>query len=169
MSRRTVTIIGVTVGVVITALLVAAAIWPVVSEVETGKTPEYADLQPQYYTAEPARVFESTRDTIEALEQWRVRSAESTSFTVNGVQTTAVFGFEHDVTIWVEPVTEFVTRVRVRSASRIGKGDFGQNARNIRTFFRGLDERLGAVTFDPERLEEGTPDEPGVDRAPETE
>lgn len=165
MSRRTLTVLGVAVGVVITGLLVAASIWPVVSEVETGKTPEYADLQPQYYTAEPARVFDATRDTVEALERWRLTSSESGSYTVEAVQSTAVFGFEHDVTVWVEPVTEFVTRVRVRSASRIGKGDFGQNARNIRTFFQALDERLGAVKFDPDRLQEGTPEEPGPNEA----
>jgi len=34
------------------------------------------------------------------------------------------------------------TAVNVRSASRVGRGDFGQNARNIRAFFLELDRQL---------------------------
>jgi uncharacterized protein (DUF1499 family) len=32
--------------------------------------------------------------------------------------------------------------VEVRSASRVGRGDFGQNARNIRGFFDALDQEM---------------------------
>jgi uncharacterized protein (DUF1499 family) len=35
-----------------------------------------------------------------------------------------------------------VTVVNVRSASRIGRGDLGQNARNVRAFFDALDSQL---------------------------
>jgi len=155
MRRRLLTILGIVVGTVVTGLLVAASIWPVINEVETGETPEYPEIQPQYYTAEPPRVYEQSREAIAALDRWRVVSAEGGSHTIKATHETYVFGFIDDVTVWIEPVTEFVTRVRVRSASRVGKGDFGQNARNIGEFFGALDERLGAVKFDPEQLGEG--------------
>lgn len=155
MKRRLLTILGIIVGVIVTGLLVAASIWPVINKVETGQTPEYPTIQPQYYTAEPERVFDQSRDAIESMPRWNLVSAQSGSHTLKATHETYVFGFIDDVTIWIEPVTEFVTRVRVRSASRIGKGDFGQNARNIRQFFRGLDDRIGAVKFDPDQLDRG--------------
>ncbi|MFB6373749.1 MAG: DUF1499 domain-containing protein [Bradymonadaceae bacterium] len=120
MKRRVLTILGTFVGVVVTALLVAASVWPVINEVETGKTPEYPEIQPQYYTAEPARVFEQSRKAVESMPRWQLVSAQSGSHTIKATHETYVFGFVDDVTVWIEPVTEFVTRVRVRSASRVG-------------------------------------------------
>lgn len=155
MKRQILTLLGILVALVVVGLLVAASIWPVINEVETGRTPEYPDLQPQYYNADPERVFAQSRDAIESMPRWKVVSAESASHTIKATHETYVFGFIDDVTVWIEPVTEFVTRVRVRSASRMGEGDFGQNARNIRAFFSALDDRLGAVKFDPDQLEQG--------------
>jgi uncharacterized protein (DUF1499 family) len=162
MKRRLLTIVGILAGLAVTGMLVAASIWPVINVVETGKTPEYPEVQPQYYTAEPQRVFEESRSSIEAMERWEVVSSQPANHVVKATHSTYVFGFVDDVTVWIEPVTEFVTRVRVRSASRIGKGDFGQNARNIQQFFGALDERLGAVKFDPEQLDAPS-DQPDAD------
>lgn len=157
MRRRLLTILGVAVGVVITAILVAASIWPVISEVETGETPEYPEIRPQYYTAEPGRVFDATRDAVESMPRARISSSNRNEYRLECVRSSYVFGFEFDLTVSVESVTQFVTRVHVASRSRFGRGDLGQNARNIRRFFRALDERLGAVKFDPSRLQEGAP------------
>ena len=137
------------VGLLITAMLVAAAIWPVINDVKTGETREYNDLQPLYYTADPARVFDESKGSVEAMERWEVVKSDVATRTIDATATSRVFGFADDVTVSVHPVTEFVTRVDVRSRSRVGKGDFGQNARNIKAFFEALDERLGAVRFDP--------------------
>jgi uncharacterized protein (DUF1499 family) len=170
MKRQLLTVLGILVAVVVTGLLVAASIWPVINEVETGRTPEYPDLQPQYYNADPGRVFTQSRDAITSMTRWKVVSSESASHTIKATHETYVFGFIDDVTVWIEPVTEFVTRVRVRSASRMGEGDFGQNARNIRAFFRALDDRLGAVKFDPDQLEpRQDPDEPEKNSVDETD
>lgn len=143
---------AVLVAVTVTGLLVAASIWPVINEVETGKTAEYPEVQPQYYTTDPQRVFEEARLGIEAMDNWTLVSEDAATWTLEAERETSVLGFVDDVSVTIEPVTEFVTRVHVKSASRVGKGDFGQNARNIRQFFAELDERLGAVKFDPDKL-----------------
>ena len=171
MKRRLLTLLAVLVGLTVTALLVAASIWPVINEVETGKTPEYPDVQPQYYsTTDPKRVFEEARASIVELEQWKLVSKDPTTRTLTAERTTDLLGFVDDVQVRVEPVTEFVTRVHVRSASRVGRGDFGQNARNIAEFFDELDSRLGAVKFDPDELraedDQAPPKEPA---SPETD
>lgn len=149
LKRRLVITSAILVGLAITAILVAAATWPVINVVETGKTPEYPDIQPLYYSTDPQRVFDEAEAAAGALERWEVVEADVATRTIEAEATTRVFGLVDDVTIRVEPVTEFVTRVHVRSASRVGKGDFGQNARNIEAFFVELDGRLGAVRFDP--------------------
>lgn len=155
MKRRILISAAVLVGLIVTGLLVAASIWPVINEVETGATPEYPEVQPQYYTTEPRRVFDESTAAVEELEQWTVVSSDPAQWRIEAERQTQIWGFVDDVTITIEPVTEFVTRVHVHSKSRVGKGDFGQNARNIEEFFAELDNRLGAVKFDPDKLSEG--------------
>lgn len=150
MKRRLVTIAATVVGLIVTGVLVAASIWPVISDVETGKTPQYPELQPQFYSADPARVFDEARAGVEALERFRLIEADPRQGRLEAEADTPVWGlFVDDLTITVAPATEFVTEVQVRSRSRVGEGDFGQNARNIGEFFDELDRRLGAVKFDP--------------------
>lgn len=149
MKRRLLIAASVLVGLLISGLLVAASIWPVINAVETGKTREYPEVQPQYYSTEPLRVFQESEGAIKATEGWTLVEADEADKTLRATTITPVVNFQQTITVRVEPVTEFVTRVHVRSASKSGKGDFGQNARNIETFFEELDNRLGAVKFDP--------------------
>jgi len=150
LKKRILMITAAIVGVMITVMRVTAATWPVINVVETGVTREYPDVLPLYYSADPQRVFQESKASVEALERFDTIEADIATREIKAEATTRVFGFVDDVTITIEPVTEFVTRVNVRSASRVGKGDFGQNARNIRRFFTELDSRLGAVRFDPD-------------------
>ncbi len=152
MKRRLFIALAIVVGLTVTGVLVAASIWPVINVVETGKTPQYPDVQPQYYTTDPQRVFDEAQAGIKSMERWTLVSADSATRTIHAEHATRVFGFIDDVTVTIEPATEFVTRVNVKSASRVGKGDLGQNARNIEEFFGELDRRLGAVKFDADKL-----------------
>ncbi|MFP4599881.1 MAG: DUF1499 domain-containing protein [Persicimonas sp.] len=166
MKSRLLIAVAILVGLTVTALLVAASIWPVINEVETGSTPEYPEVQPHYYTADPQRVFEEARASVESLEQWTLVSEDSAAHTLQAERETSVFGFVDDVSVTIDPITEFVTRVHVKSASRVGKGDFGQNARNIEELLAELDRRLGAVKFDPDKLRKDDSDD-GEDGADE--
>ncbi|AWV89598.1 DUF1499 domain-containing protein [Bradymonas sediminis] len=156
MKRRLFIALAILVASTVTALLVAAMIWPVINEVETGMSAEYPEIQPQYYTTDPQRVFEETRASVESLDAWTLVSQDAAQYRLKAQRETQVFGFIDDVSIRVEPVTEFVTRIHVKSASQIGKGDFGQNARNIKELFAALDARLGAVKLNPDTLRSDT-------------
>lgn len=61
--------------------------------------------------------------------------------TIDVLAPTPVFRFVDDVTVRIRATTEG-TRVDVRSASRSGLHDLGQNARRIRSFFAELDLAL---------------------------
>lgn len=161
MKRRILIGLAALVGLMITFVLVTASIWPVMNDVTTGETPAYPDVLPQYFSADPPRVYDEALGAVEGLDRWEVASEDRNDGVIEATRETAL-GFVDDVTITVEPQTEFVTIVNVHSRSRVGKGDFGQNARNIREFQAELDERLGAVRFDPY---ENSGKEPG-DRTP---
>ena len=62
---------------------------------------------------------------------------------IQAVATTRVMRFKDDVVIRVRRGGGR-TRVTMRSHSRVGKWDFGQNARNIREFQAALDRELTA-------------------------
>jgi uncharacterized protein (DUF1499 family) len=121
----------------------AYATWPRINDVETGRTPEYPDLQPRSYAAGEAQVAQAARKAIERLPRWRlVGSGSGTGgHSLQAVATTRVFRFEDDVTVSIQRQGGR-TRVTVRSKSRIGKADFGQNARNIRAFLAELDRHV---------------------------
>jgi len=56
--------------------------------------------------------------------------------------TSRLFRFKDDVNVDLLP-EKGGTRVRVQSASRVGRFDFGQNARHVRRFFEELERELG--------------------------
>ena len=148
-KRTALVVLAVIVGLFVTGTLVTASLWPVLNIVETGKTAAYPDVLPQYFSADPKRVYDESERAIVQLERWRVVTPDSDAGRIEATRETRVFGFVDDVTVTVTAETEFVSRVDVRSASRVGKGDFGQNARNVLEFQTELDRRLGAVRFDP--------------------
>jgi uncharacterized protein (DUF1499 family) len=116
-------------------------IWPVINIVETGRTPEYPDIVPMTVPASPARVFDAAMHAVNRLPRWSVVSYDDRTGEIRAEATTRMLRFVDDVTIHVERNGDGA-RVHVRSASRVGKGDFGQNARNIRAFLSELDRQL---------------------------
>lgn len=149
MKRKLLAAGAALIGALVAAILISASVWPVINVVETGKTPEYADLKPLYFSADPQRVYDEAKAAAATVPRWQVVSEDVSARTIRAESTTPTLKFVDDITIRVEPATEFVTIVNIRSASRVGKGDFGQNARNIRAFQAEMNKRLGAVKFDP--------------------
>lgn len=138
------------IAIVIVALVAlrfgTAAIWPIINDVKTGATPEYPDLQAQHFKTDPNKVFDAALAVARATG-WEVVTANAvppaTSKTreIRAVATTRLWRFKDDITISIDPEGEG-SIVNVHSQSRIGKGDFGANARRIRQFQADLAARL---------------------------
>jgi len=62
--------------------------------------------------------------------------------TIAAVWMSPFFKFKHDVTILVVPAEKGGAKVRVRSTSRVGRYDFGQNAKHIRDLFTEIQKAL---------------------------
>jgi uncharacterized protein (DUF1499 family) len=126
------------------ALVAAATAWPRLNDVETGRTPEYPELRPRDYAASEDSVLRAAKQCLERLPRWSFVGAGSgpAGSELRAVHATRVFGFKDDVTIRIGREAAR-THVSVRSRSRIGAWDFGQNARNIRELLGELDRALG--------------------------
>ena len=68
---------------------------------------------------------------------WDIVAVAPQDLRIEATDTTLLFGFKDDVVIRVAPAGRG-SRVDVRSVSRIGKSDFGVNARRIRKFMQLL-------------------------------
>jgi uncharacterized protein (DUF1499 family) len=138
---------GALVKVVLVALLAGGAwavtAWPRLNVVETGRTPEYPDLQDRHYSTSPGRVLEALEAALGKRPRWRVvgsgKGAAGTA--LHAVHETRVFRFKDDVNVTIRREGGR-TVVHVRSQSRVGDWDFGQNARNVRELLAALDAEL---------------------------
>ena len=127
-----------------TAVLGAVALlkaWPVLNVVETGNTLAYPDLLPRRYQEGKARVFDAALHAVDRLSRWQMTSYHPEQGEIKAEARTRLLRFIDDVTVRVEE-RDGMTVVNVRSASRVGRGDFGQNARNVRSFFEELDRQV---------------------------
>jgi hypothetical protein len=87
----------------------------------------------------PMEVREASRQALSKL-RWLPSPSGPDGFAA--VWTSRLFHFKDDVTVSLLPAKEG-TRVLVKSASRFGRYDFGQNARHVRQFFEELERELG--------------------------
>lgn len=68
---------------------------------------------------------------------WDLFSINAQEGRIEGTATTFWFGFKDDVVVRITPVPEG-SRIDVRSVSRVGKGDFGMNAKRVREFLKKM-------------------------------
>jgi uncharacterized protein (DUF1499 family) len=127
----------------VAAVAAAYLTWPRINDVETGRTPEYPDLQPRTYGAGEEAVVRAVKGVFARLPRWRLvgEARGPAGIAIQAEHRTRVFRFTDDVTVRIRREGGR-TVVSVRSRSRIGRVDFGQNARNIRELLAALDAEL---------------------------
>jgi len=92
------------------------------------------------YPVDPARLLAAVRRAVEGLPRWRLEAQEGDG--VRAVRTTRLLRFKDDVTARVYPDAGGA-RLELTSASRLGKGDLGQNPRNLKELARAVDREAG--------------------------
>jgi hypothetical protein len=121
--------------------------WPRLHQVETGRTPEYPDLQPRSYAAGEDKVGSAVKTAIGRLPRWRVVGAASGAkgTDVQAEHALPLVGLGEDVTVQVRRQAGR-TQVSVLSRSQSMSWDFGQNARNIRQLLSAVDREMERPT-----------------------
>ena len=90
---------------------------------------------------EAAEAFARSLRTAQALG-WEIVAAVPAEGRIEATDTTLLFGFKDDVVIRVTGDGPG-SRVDVRSASRVGRSDFGTNARRVRAYLDRLQSPAG--------------------------
>ena len=117
---------------------------------------EHAETQRVHYPAVTGRRYDQQRVTVEQAVRgimerngWHPTRLpdprmEGSAVTIEAQARTLVFGFVSEVAIRLRDV-QGRTYVDMRSASRYGDHDFGDNARRITSFLERLDEEMEAI------------------------
>lgn len=96
----------------------------------------YPDLGPLLIDRPFDQVFEQAVALVKK-RGWEIAVISAANGRIEATDTTLIMGFKDDVVIRVKAVGN-QTRVDMRSASRVGKGDLGVNAERIRRFMADL-------------------------------
>ena len=124
-------------------LLSSRLIWPAINDVETGKTAEYPELKPYHSKLPLEAVFWVAARTAKTMPLWTITNIQKSEGLIQAEATTPSMGFVDDVTINVDRVKDSdQVVVNLRSKSRVGKSDFGANARRIKAFLARLETNL---------------------------
>lgn len=97
------------------------------------------------YATPFARCWSALLDVARSRYGWRVESADEEAGRLEVVCRTPILRFVDDLAVWMVLDRDGLTRIDARSASRVGTGDLGTNARRIRRLWRHLDRRLDRI------------------------
>src|SRR5579863_1575748 len=106
----------------------------------------YPEVQPIVVDLEPVQAYQVALKIAKDLG-WKIVDSNPPNLRVDGVAQieaiarSPIFGFAYDIAIRVRPLAA-QTRIDLRSVSRIGRHDFGANARNFRKFAAGVQDAL---------------------------
>lgn len=106
----------------------------VTHEVTTGETPAYPDLRPLDLPLVTRAAFEVALAAARSMPGWTILEADPLRGSIVAKARTSRLGFVDDVRIDVKALGDGGSRIRMRSASRVGLYDFGTNARRIRAY-----------------------------------
>ena len=90
--------------------------------------PTHRDLAPVVLPLELAAAVEVVKKAVATLARWRVESEAPGELRLT--RRTRMIEFVDDITVAFKPAGPG-TMIHAASKSRVGKGDFGQNRRNI--------------------------------------
>ena len=116
----------------------------------TEQLKAYPDLRTFVIDRSAQEAFELVEDAVRRLK-WRVAASEppvgrpAKGGTMEATDNTLVVGFIDDIVIRVEGSVNR-SRIDVRSASRHGQHDLGQNAARLRRFFGELQARIDSTS-----------------------
>ncbi len=113
----------------------------------TSTTGENAIAPMTVSESSTSKVESLIKEAISDLPKWKFidsnieESGSTESPEINLTRTTSLFQFVDDVQIKLE-ISDGNTILNVTSQSRVGKGDLGQNPRNIKELFSAIKEHV---------------------------
>ena len=104
---------------------------------ETSEQALFPELQPRSYPIGAKQLLDELTQHIVALN-WTLVSVDADKLELQATVQTRWLRFTDDITMRLEPVSQNETRLHLRSASRIGRADYGANLGHILRLYRNL-------------------------------
>ena len=102
---------------------------------ETSEDAILPELRPRTMPIEAPLLLDDLTKHVIALG-WQLDSVDMGNLTLTASETTQWLKFTDDISIRLEPLPNKQTRIHIRSASRIGRADYGTNlARILRLYW----------------------------------
>ncbi|MBV9179914.1 MAG: DUF1499 domain-containing protein [Acidobacteria bacterium] len=102
----------------------------------------YPDVAPLILPLPPAAAFNKALGTAQQMG-WKIIAADDAAGRIEASDKTRWFGFTDDIVIRIG-ASGSGSRIDMRSASRLGRGDFGVNAARIRSYMAALRTAAGS-------------------------
>ena len=112
-------------------------------EVAAQQKQAYPDLKPLVVNVPAGKVFEAADQVVKDMGM-DIVDASAPDLRIEATATSRLYGFKDDMVVRITTETDGSTKVDVRSKSRVGRSDLGQNARRIREFLARLKTALAA-------------------------
>jgi uncharacterized protein (DUF1499 family) len=132
-------------GIVIAVILSRIDDWGRDFSTNVAQTAENSKIRPLHVAIRPDEALERMRSAVSQMSnwQWIDETSVADGHLVNLVRSTMVFRFKDDVQVTITPDSDSGGAVlNAISRSRVGKGDLGQNPRNIRELFAKIEAML---------------------------
>lgn len=112
------------------------------NEVSTEEPGAYPELDGERVDRPPSDVYEVLVDVVGGRDGWTIVDEHPDERRLEVEVETATLGFVDDLSLRVDARNDGeASTVHAHSRSRVGEGDFGQNARTVRECFRRLRRR----------------------------
>lgn len=119
--------------------------WLTVNDVSTENPESYPELKPLVTSGDTNEIIKAIEAGFERKgDRWKIIDIDRENHIIEAEINSKWLGFTDDITIRIESGSknDDQTTVHIRSCSRIGRGDFGKNAQNIRDIQALLIEKL---------------------------
>jgi len=110
------------------------------AEVGAQQREAYPELKPLMVSADAATVFAAAKKVVDSMGMELVDASES-DLRIEATETSRFYGFKDDIVVRIVALPD-ATRVDVRSKSRVGRSDIGQNAKRIKSYLAKLESEL---------------------------
>ncbi|MDP3938419.1 MAG: DUF1499 domain-containing protein [Deltaproteobacteria bacterium] len=97
-------------------------------------------LRTRLYAGGPKKIFDYAKTLAEKRRGWKIVDTNLDEGILKVEARSRIFKFVDDVVIRIHPAPGGGTLLDMESRSRVGKGDFGANARRVKSFLNRIDE-----------------------------
>lgn len=114
-----------------------------VNEVKAGNSQYYPEIKPILLRGSRGDVMSLAKEAfLQGGPNWELQKYSVEDCSITGKLKTKFFKFKDDFKITLREVdgSQDQWEIFAESSSRIGQGDFGKNARNLRNFYDRLDD-----------------------------